>query len=85
MIEIGDFDDYQQTEPHNENTSLYEKSNNVLLEGLNWRREEIDTELGYFYDVAWEKDPFTGKEHTHMKMVLCFVLAQKCTQSGKIL
>lgn len=25
-----------------------------------WRREEIDTDLGYFYDTAWERSPIIG-------------------------
>lgn len=35
--------------------------NNSLLTDWKWRREEIDTEIGYFYDIAWEADPFTGR------------------------
>lgn len=63
MIDIGGPGDQIQVEPFNINESIpLRKNSNVLLDDWNWRREEVDTELGYFYDAAWEKDPFTGKK-----------------------
>lgn len=58
VIDIGGGDEHKQTNISNKTVQLLpKKDKNALL----WKREEIDTELGYFYDVAWEKDPFTGK------------------------
>lgn len=70
VIDIGGStdlaNDHIQT---NENATENKETNNIkpvnnsksLLDEWKWKREEIDTELGYFYDVAWEPDPFTGK------------------------
>lgn len=66
VIEIGGADDHKQTEVFIVDETVHQlvkKDRKVLLDDWKWRREEIDTELGYFYDVAWEKDPFTGKKH----------------------
>lgn len=67
VIDIGG--DHNQPAVNVNESMHLKKHKKVLLDEWKWRKEEIDTELGYFYDVAWEKDPSTGKE-----LLLCYVL-----------
>lgn len=74
MIDIGGSIDLKV-----ENKSLNIKNpsmtkTNLVLDEWKWkRREEIDTELGYFYDVAWEPDPFTSKRKSSVSKIQCFL------------
>lgn len=75
IIDIGNVHDETHTELFrvDENVQLKKNNRKVLIDEWKWRREEIDTELGYFYDVAWEKDPFTGKKHKNALLRYGFV------------